>query len=265
MNTRAESQPRAFQAYCIGDAKSDTASMTGMLETHFRSAHEPERAQLLDKVVDFDRGRMGPDHLDEYLRERDDRMYLEFDSSWANYFVMDRLSALFPDALFVQLIRGCYTWVESIVNHLATRTIPSDVQNFTDWWFQPERFPHTNNDRALKEAGMYSLECLLARWNVQALRPSNVIPAERLRILRTHELTESFNVIAPFLGIRSELIDGAKSHWNRGSREHHILTLVDESYLEETVTRVCGETMAQFFPEAPNVKDAFELHGRGEN
>ena len=259
-----DGQTRPFHAYCVGDAKSGTASMTGMLETHFRSAHEPERSQLLDRVVAYDQGRVSRVRLDAYLGERDDRMRLDFDSSWANYFVMGRLVALFPDARFIQLVRDCYTWVESIVNHLGTRTIPRDVRQVMDWWFKPELYPHTKDDRALEEAGMHSLECYLTRWRNQAVRPSNEIASDRLLIVRTHELSHSFEPIARFLDIHPELIDGARSHWNKGTKVKPILTLVDKSYLEETIARVCQDAMGRFFPEVTCSEDAVKPYQRAE-
>ena len=104
------SRERTFQAYCVGDAKSGTGSLAGVFETNFRSAHEPERAELLAKVVSLDERLIDGDEMDDFLRERDERLQLELDTSWANYFIMDRLAVLFPNAKFIQLVRDCYTW-----------------------------------------------------------------------------------------------------------------------------------------------------------
>ena len=91
-------EPRRFQAYCVGAAKAGTYSLAGLLETEFRAAHEPDRPELLDAVVAFDRDCLSAGQFDRYLLERDRRLNLEFDSSWANYFVMSRLATLFPEA-----------------------------------------------------------------------------------------------------------------------------------------------------------------------
>ena len=236
--------------------------MRGVFETNFRSAHEPERAELLAKVVSLDERLIDGDEMDDFLRERDERLQLELDTSWANYFIMDRLAVLFPNAKFIQLVRDCYTWVESLINHLVTRAVPPDVQGFMDWWFEPTKYPHQKEDRTLREAGMYSLECYLTRWTNQVEGPSRVIPPDRLLVIRTHEIPESLGAMALFLGVPPDQLDKSKTHSNRGKTERPLLTLVDRGYLEDTVGRVCRETMSRYFPEVKGVKDAFTLVGK---
>lgn len=226
-----------------------------MLETEFRAAHEPERAELLDAVVAFDAGRIGPDELDRYLRARDGSLGLEFDSSWANYFVMERLATLFPDAKFIQLIRDCYTWIESVINHLITRTIPPDVQDFLDWWFEPSKYPYRGSDRGLEEIGMYSLDCFVTRWSIHAECPSQVIPPDRLMTIRTSEIRTSAQRLADFLGISVDLVDRTQSHRNKGETVRPLLGLVDKAYLDDTVARICQDSMNRYFPELRNSGD----------
>ena len=64
---------------------------------------------------------MHRDEFVDYICHRDERLGLEFDSSWVNYFIIGHLVYAFPDAKFILLVRDCYTWVESIVNHMLTR------------------------------------------------------------------------------------------------------------------------------------------------
>ncbi|MCY3913517.1 MAG: hypothetical protein OXG43_09745 [Chloroflexi bacterium] len=241
--------------YCIGAAKSGTSSLAGVLETGFRAAHEPQRAELLDAVMALDTGRLGPSELNRYLCERDHRLRLEFDSSWANYFVMDRLATLFQDAKFIQLIRDCYTWVESVINHLIARTIPSDVQDFLDWWFEPSKFPYKRSDRGLEEIGVYSLDCFVTRWSIHAEGPAQVIPADRLMTIRTPEIPASAQRLADFLGVSVDLIDRTKSHRNKGNTIRPLLGLVDKAYLDDTVARICRDSMNRYFPEVRNSDD----------
>ena len=248
--------PRKFQAFCIGAAKSGTSSLAGMFETCFRSAHEPEREELLDSIVALDAGRLSMSEFDDYLCERSNRLQLELDSSWANYFIVDRLVVLFPESMFIQLVRDCYTWVESVINHLITRTIPADVQDFMDWWFEPSKFPYFKEDQSLEQIGIYSLECLVTRWRIHADSPSKLIPPGRLTVIRTHELGSSAPKLARFLNTDAGLIDDERSHRNVGSRTRPLLSLVDRAYLEDTVERVCGDIMNQYFPEIRSVDDS---------
>jgi len=253
---------RALHAYCIGDARSGTTSLAAIFATGFRSAHEPERAPLLRNVLMVDEGRMSVAELDQYLRDRDECLSLEFDSSWANYFVMERLAALFPEAKFIQLIRDCYTWVESVINRLSAG-VPPDVQDFLGWWFKPERYPYGKGDATLKEMGMYSLECYLTRWKNQVEVPPHVLARDRLLTVRTHEIATSLETIATFLGVPVGALNPGESHRNRSAPSESVLSLVDERYLEDTVTRVCGPTMASHFPEIRSRRDSTAVW-RGE-
>lgn len=136
--TTITSQPRAFRAYCVGHAKSGTASMAGLFQGNVRSSHEPERTELLKMILLEANVSMHRDEFVDYICHRDERLGLEFDSSWVNYFIIGHLVYAFPDAKFILLVRDCYTWVESIVNHMLTREIPADVREFMDWWFEPQ-------------------------------------------------------------------------------------------------------------------------------
>ena len=226
-----------------------------MLETEFRAAHEPDRPELLDAVVDFDEGHLTAREFDGYLLERDRRLQLEFDSSWANYFVMDRLSTLFPEARFIQLIRDCYTWLESIINHLIVRTIPEDVQSILDWWFEPSKYPYTESDHGLQEAGVYSLDCFVTRWSIHAEGPAKAIPPDRLITIRTPEIRSSARRLADFLNVSIDQIDTTKSHRNVGEKVRPLLSLVEKDYLDDAVARICKDSMNKYFPEIQGVSD----------
>ena len=91
----------------------------------------------------------------EYLLQRDARLNLEYDIAWANQFIIDHLLHLFPASKFIILIRDSYTWLQSVIGHLVSRDVPSDVLAFLKWWFKPERYPHSRHDRALAEQGLF--------------------------------------------------------------------------------------------------------------
>ncbi len=226
-----------------------------MLETEFRAAHEPDRPELLDAVVDFDEGHLTAREFDGYLLERDRRLQLEFDSSWANYFVMDRLATLFPEARFIQLIRDCFTWLESIINHLIVRTIPEDVQSILDWWFEPSKYPYTEFDHGLQEAGVYSLDCFVTRWSIHAEGPAKAISPDRLITIRTPDIRSSARRLADFLNVPIDQIDTTKSHRNVGEKVRPLLSLVEKNYLDDTVARICKDSMNKYFPEIQGVSD----------
>ena len=76
--------------------------------------------------------------------------------------------------------------------------------------------------------------------------------------IRTHELSESIDNVAHFLGVGADLIDKTRSHRNVGGLERPLLTLVGGP----TVARVCRRSMEQFFPEVKSVEDASALRYR---
>ena len=77
----ANTPPRTFQAYCVGHAKSGTASMYGLFNRDYRAAHEPDRSELLKMILLEAEGAIQDDQFGDYLRKRDQRLGLEFDSS----------------------------------------------------------------------------------------------------------------------------------------------------------------------------------------
>ncbi len=250
---------RAFHAYCIGNAKSGTRSLTGVFEANFRSLHEPERSELLTYILSEADGSVTPDGAVEFIRERDQRLGLEFDSSWVNFFIVGHLVRIFPDAKFVLLIRDCYTWVESVVNHMLTRTIPIDARKFMDWWFESDRYPHRPEEQLLKENGLFSLDSHLNCWKNHITTTLAKVPTERLLVLRTHEIRNALDDLATFLGVPSTRLDETRCHLNKGTKAKPLLSLVERTFLEERVAALCQEEMRQYFPEVRSIEDATAL------
>ena len=153
------------KAFCVGQAKSGTASLAGLLSSHYRAAHEPERAQTLAMILRESHGDIDVEAFRSYLRARARRLNLDYDIAWGNQFIIRHLTAAFPDATFVVLIRDPYTWLQSTIGHLAAREIPADVRAFLDWWFRPDLYPHTRHTRRLEERGLYSVEAFLRAWD----------------------------------------------------------------------------------------------------
>ena len=157
------------------------------------------------------------------------------------------------------MVRDCYSWVESIVNHMLTREIPADVREFMDWWFEPQKYPHKDEEQSLDENGLFSLDCYLNCWKGHVYKATELIPPPRLLVIRTHEITRKLDDIAQFLHVPRQRLDGANSHLNRGTRAKQLPALVDKTFLEDAVTRVCGNMMGQYFPEVRSIDQAYGL------
>jgi Sulfotransferase domain len=249
----------AITAFCVGQAKSGTASLASLLAANHRAAHEPERAQILEMILRESRGEVSEHAFRTYLFARDQRLNLEYDIAWANQFLIGHLLTVFPDARFIILVRDPYTWLQSMCGHLASRDIPADVRPFLDWWFRPDLYPHTRHDRSLKELGLCSIAAYLNAWKRHVTVCTESIAPGRRLILKTHELNRSHRQLADFLEIPVDSLDVRNCHVNRGTWPDRLESLVDRSYLFEMVSSICGAQMARHFPGITRVDDAYQL------
>ena len=243
------------KAFCVGQAKSGTASLVGLLSTNYRAAHEPERPELLDMILRESRGELSAGDFRKFLLERDARLNLEYDVSWVNQFVIGHLLDVFPAARFIVLVRDSYTWLQSAIGHLVSRELPSEIVNFLPWWINPERYPHSRQDRALAERGLYSIAAYLHAWNDHVNRCTPQIPEDRRIILRTHELARSHPRLADFLEIPLDTLDAGSGHQNRSTWQAGIESLVDPGYIDTMVQSICADNMNRYFPEVRNAQD----------
>ncbi len=244
--------------FCVGQAKSGTTSLYGLLASTYRTAHEPERAHTLGMILKQAQGEIDEATFRAYLRRRDQRLNLEYDIAWANQFIIDHLLAVFPDAKFIVLIRDPYTWIESMIGHFMSRQIPPDVWSFMDWWFQLERYPHTSFDSALAAQGIYAIAALLNAWNQHAKMCRQLIPPERCLVLRTRELNDSHQTIADFLNIPVSTLNIRQKHLNQRTWTGQLNSFISLDYLNEAVASICSES-SHYFPEISSAADADRL------
>ena len=255
----ANRKPVRIKAFCVGQAKSGTASLVGLLSTNYRAAHEPERPELLDMILRESRGELSAWDFRKFLLERDVRLNLEYDVSWTNQFVIDHLMDVFPASKFIILIRDSYSWLQSAIGHVISRELPSEIVNFLPWWINPERYPHSRQDRALAERGLYSIAAYLHAWNDHVNRCTPQIPENRRLILRTHELARSHRRLADFLEIPLDTLDARSGHQNRSTWQDGIESLVDPGYIDTMVQSICADNMNRYFPEIGSAHDVSTL------
>jgi Sulfotransferase domain len=249
----------AIKAFCVGQAKSGTASLASLLSANHRTAHEPEREQILEMILRESRGEVSDDVFGSYLIARDKRLNLAYDIAWANQFIVGHLLTVFPESRFIVLLRDPYTWLQSICGHLVSREIPSDVQVFLNWWFRPDLHPHTRHDRALQELGTYSIAAFLNAWNRHITVCSQLIPPGRRLILRTDQLGQSHQRLADFLQIPLEGLNIRDGHLNRGTWSDRIDSLVERSYMTEMVNSICCDNVVRHFPDVASIDDVHKL------
>ena len=252
-------KPVRVKAFCVGQAKSGTASLVGLLSANYRAAHEPERPELLSMILRESRGELSAEAFRRFLLERDVRLNLEYDVSWVNQFVIGHLLNVFPASRFIVLIRDSYSWLQSAIGHVISRELPSEIVNFLPWSIKPERYPHSRQDRALAERGLYSIAAYLHAWNDHINRCTPQISEDRRLMLRTHELARSHRRLADFLEIPLDTLDAGKGHQNSSTWQDGIESLVDPGYIDTMVQSICADNLALHFPEIRSAQDVSRL------
>lgn len=241
-------RPRRFQAYCVGALKSGTHSIAGMLMRHYRSTHEPRVPELIDAVLAFSRREIAKRDLQRLVHRRDRMLWLEMESSAFAVHILDLLVQEFPDARFVLTIRDCYSWVDSALNHQFGRELPKPYQSFLRYWVAPGA-EYTRTEAVLKDNGLFPLKSYFRAWAGHNQRVLDTVPADRLLVIRTDEISKSSKRIAKFLGVPASTLDRDRSHSFSSRRKFDLLSAIDPDYVKEAAQEECEPLMKRFFPE----------------
>ncbi len=109
-------RPRRIHAYCVGAPKSGTVSVYGMFASHFRSAHEAARPEVVDMMIERFEGRPATQADIDRLQKRDRSLRLEMDSFCMLAMFSEELATAFPTARFLLTFREPRQWLNSIMN-----------------------------------------------------------------------------------------------------------------------------------------------------
>jgi hypothetical protein len=155
----------------------------------------------VDVILGCLAGRIDDEELRRFVIERDRRLRLDVDSSFLNIYLLDQLVELFPDAKFILTIRNPYAWLDSMVNQQLSRKRSPKWSQLRDSVFRPDLFTHSNEELALKEEGLYTLDGYLSGWTRHNRKVIDTVPKERLLIVRTDMISESIDDFAAFAGV----------------------------------------------------------------
>lgn len=254
--------PRKTHLYGVGTGKSGTHSLAAIFSDHLRTAHEPERAKVIDVILAVSAGRINEEELRRYVLERDRRLWLEVDSSHLNFFLLDQLVELFSDAKFILTIRNPYAWIDSLIN------MQLGFERFKKWIqlhnlrFRPDLHAHIQLEAPLKEKGLYTLDGYLAYWARHNRTVIDRVPKDRLLIIRTDKLAESMGEIAKFAGVSRSILNEERSHMFKAEKKFNVLRELDQNYLGDKMAQHCGDLIGEFFPEIQFATDALSVHAR---
>ena len=241
--------PRRFHAYCVGTSKSGTTSLADMLSASYRAAHEPEPVALIEKILDAAAGAICGDELEQYMKERDGLLRLEFESSQLLLYVIDILCNTFPHAKFILTLRDCYSWLDSVTNHELTRAINPAWRRMAEHRFRGHELTHSAAEQVLADRGLYTIEGYLSYWAEHNRTVLQRVPSERLLVVRTEEIRHRIAEIADFLGIPPDTVDPSASHTNKAVARTNILQQIDPDLIEQQVAEHCADLMKEYFPD----------------
>ena len=141
---------RRFHAYCVGTPKSGTHSIAGLL-SNYNSQHEPAREEYMNLALLFNRSKINLHYLAKFIRDIDNNLCLEMNSSNLNELFIDQLVSEFPKAKFILTIRDCYSWIDSYINNQLYWKVSSCWMQIRNLRFKPELFSHSIHERILEQ------------------------------------------------------------------------------------------------------------------
>ena len=238
---------RRQQIYGVGTAKSGTHSIAAMFEDQLNAGHEPESGALIRQVLDAaSEGRRIPD---QFVRERDRRLALEVDSSNLNVYLVEPLVRFFPAARFILTIREPRSWLDSLINHMLRLHRPSDEWlALRRYRFRPDLYTHRPEEAVLKERGLFTLDGFLTYWVGHNRTVLEAVPAERLLVVRTDEITDRAGAIAAFVGVPEHHAQQNKSHAFKAPAQFGVLDQIPAAFVDEKIAEHCADLVARFFP-----------------
>ncbi len=257
--------PRRIRAYCLGAPKSGTHSIAGLFAARYRARHEPEVKSVILALLGAAAGALPEEAQREFLRVRDAELQLEMEASHPLHFFAPLLAEEFPEARFVLTLRDCYSWLHAYINqHVEIqRPLGSHWMRLMDYLLLQDAKGGVTNTRfapkelAMAEQGLFPLRNYLAYWANHNRYVLESIPAERLLVVRTHEIRQRIPEIAGFLGVPEDSLERSRAHLSvRQEKPCRIVYEVDREYLEAQVELYCRPLMDRFFPEVRSLEDS---------
>ena len=239
---------RRFRLYGVGNGKSGTRSLAQMFD-FYRSGHEVDFARLAILAAGVLTGDIQADspRVRAALRRRSVRFHLDVDVAGFLSPFAGTLALLYSDAKFVLLIRDCFSWLDSRVDH--NLRLPSSLHPAWKAYFgalygrYDDRF--TSQEDVLRDAGLRPIASYLRSWADLTERVLRSVPADQLLVLRTEDLDRSAGMLARFAGAPASTVRDAR----RGSRPYRVglVGQVPVPFVVEQAREYCGPLMERYW------------------
>jgi hypothetical protein len=242
---RARLRLHRFQMYGVGEGKSGTQTLAAMLG-HYRAAHERERLRARDLAADVFSGRvdLNSRRVEVELRRRQWRHHLEADVAGNMSIFVEPLARTQRRAQFVLLVRDCFSWLNSRVEH-TLRHPDDDPSRYHATRFAPYADRHAPEEAALENAGVLPISSYLRAWAQTNASVLAAAPADRLLVIRTEDLSCSADRLAAFLDIEPVTI--SVEHRNPARDPTGLLADVPPAFVVDQAERFCADTMRRFW------------------
>lgn len=221
--------------------------MNGMFASHYRSAHEAARPEVVDMMIERFGGRPATQVDIDRLRKRDRSLRLEMDSFCMLAMFSAELAATFPTARFLLTVREPRPWLNSIMNqHLNVDVSQRPADGLLrQLLYRPPGSSYSSGEEELERRGLFPLDGYLGGWCTHYMWVLDAVPRGRLLVIRTEELGSSIGRVASFLGIPSGSIDRNRTHLHSAPRDHGVIGLLPPSLVEEKIAAHCTEVLSR--------------------
>lgn len=108
-------QPKVI---CLGNFKTGTVSITGLLGQQLNGTHEPHAYLYCKAWLKFQRGLISETEWEDFLIRRNQTLLIDFEASGFLTIEAARLAKLFPETKFILTVREPESWVRSILRHI---------------------------------------------------------------------------------------------------------------------------------------------------
>lgn len=232
--------------YCVGLFRTGTNTIYEVFKRSFRSAHEFMRMPTLMAFQGYVKGHLSRADYINYVKTRDAEGNLEIDSSGFNYAFVDILIKEYPDAKFILTIRDCYSWINSCMGYFYRNYYKEDGNFIGCLLNSIDHLPNNRFSWTDRSSYRVCIEQMVKMWSVVNTYMLSSIPAERLLVLDTEELSHSICDLAAFAGVSKEALD--PDHANMGDSRNY-LECLDSAGLERLVGHHCSGLLAERFPD----------------
>jgi hypothetical protein len=231
----------------VGLGRTGTTSLAHTFSS-YRTAHEAAPERFLPVATDVVAGRVRADaqSVRQELRHRSRRYGLEVDVAQYLTPVAGTLATMYDDARFVLLVRDCFSWLDSRIEKLAAR-IPGLVTPWGPWFdalfptgvgFEPE-------ETALARANLAPIASYLRAWSTVTEGVLRAVPAERLLVVRTEDLSASREPLAEFAGVPASTL--TVTHTNQARIRQGILADVPREFVVARAREHCSALMERYW------------------